>query len=178
MGRRHSREGWEDEFGSGAPSSAGEALRSLLDGPLARNLSDNQIAARAWDRANGDRERAHTTGVFLKKPRVRGAAPVLGVYVDSHAMAYDFGANKDIYLARLANVGYAVNGIDFVVTRQPRRRASATPVPPALEAPPELNPAERREVEELVHDLPEGLREAAARAVEASKRRDKRRGES
>jgi hypothetical protein len=87
---------------------------------MASKMSDNQRAAAAWYRANGDRERAHTTGVFLKRPRKAGAAPVLGVYVDSHAMATDFGVNKDIYLARLANIGYEVSGIEFLPSRKRR----------------------------------------------------------
>ena len=39
----------------------------LLGGPMGRGLSAAQRAARAWYAANGDRERAHTTGVWLRK---------------------------------------------------------------------------------------------------------------
>ena len=105
---------WELEFEAEAPESISSLMREVVDERMSARMSANQRAAAAWYRANGDRERNHTTGVFLKKARVAGAAPVLGVYVDSHAMVTDFGVNKDIYLARLANIGFKVSGIEFI----------------------------------------------------------------
>lgn len=172
---------WQREFGAPKPADVGSLLRDVVDGHMARSMSDNQRAAAAWYRANGDRERAHTTGVFLRKPRVAGAAPILGVYVDSHAMATDFGVNKDIYLARLANVGFAVSGIDFLPSRTPRRprepQGEVQQVSGAMPLP-ELTPSERAEVERLVEELPETLRRRAAEAVIRSKQRDKRQGQA
>ena len=166
---------WESEFGSDAPSAVGGVLRQVMEGQMSRSMSDNQRATVAWYRANGDRERAHTVGVFLKRSRRKDGLPTLGVYVDSHAMATDFGVNKDIYLARLSNVGLEVGGIDFMVSRQPRERRSRRQEAerPANTTLPELSAAERAEVEELVADLPESVRAKAARAMELSLRRQK-----
>ena len=166
---------WELEFGADAPQSVGSLVGEVVDGRMAARLSANQRAAAAWYRANGDRERDHTTGVFLKRSRVPGAAPILGVYVDSHIVATDFGVNKDIYLARLANAGCAVSGIEFIPSREGyRTRARARHTDQAAPEPlPVLTPAERAEVADLVADLPEGVRESAYKAVELSKRRAK-----
>jgi len=167
---------WDGEFGGERPESVASLMDEVLNQQMARRLSANQRAAAAWFRANGDRERNHTVGVFLKRPRATGAAPVVGVYVDSHAMATDFGVNKDIYLARLANIGFEASGIEFIVSRQPRRTASASGESRVEGHPaelPELDAMERQEVESLVRDLPESLRTAAARAVTIAKRRGK-----
>lgn len=166
------------EFGDTRPANVGGLMREVIDKSLVPRMTENQRASAAWYRANGDRERRHTTGVFLKRSRVRGAAPVLGVYVDSHAMATDFGVNKDIYLSRLANIGFEVSGIEFLPSRTPRRaaradRESAIPVQTTL---PELDEAERRRVEKLVEDLPEGLRPSVSKAVTLSLRREKLQG--
>ncbi|MDO4405467.1 MAG: hypothetical protein Q4C09_10575, partial [Atopobiaceae bacterium] len=91
-------------------------------------------------------------------------------------MATDFGVNKDIYLARLANVGCEVSGIEFLPSRTPRKQPAASASPQAPQRPaqlPQLSPIERAEVEELVSELPEGLRAAASKAIELSKRREK-----
>lgn len=167
---------WVGEFGSERPERLDSLMHEVVDGQMSQRMSANQRAAAAWYRANGDRERAHTAGVFLKRPRVAGAAPIMGVYVDSHAMATDFGVNKDIYLARLANVGFAVSGIEFIVSRN-GRRARTTEATQRREAPmeeaPQLSAEEQQEVESLVRDLPESLRAAAARAITNAKRREK-----
>ena len=154
-----------------------QLMREVVDDHMAPRLSAAQRAAAAWHRANGDRERRHTTGVFLKKSRVPGAAPIMGVYVDSHAMAVDFGVNKDLYLARLANIGYEVSGIDFIPSRKGYQaarvgqgRAQQEPVAEEL---PELTPLEHAQVADLVAGLPESLKPSASKAVELSFRRSK-----
>ena len=167
---------WKTEFGTDRPAAVGELMRDVLDVQMARSMSDNQRAAFAWSKANGDRERKHTTGVFLKRPRVRGAAPILGVYVDSHAMATDFGVNKEIYLSRLANIGFEVSGIEFLPSRrrvQSKETTAAKPTKKQPEQLPELDAHTEREVEELVAQLPESLRDRASQAILISKRREK-----
>lgn len=166
---------WELEFGGSRPESVSDLMREVVDGRLSKRMTANQRAMRAWYRANGDRERAHTVGVFLKKARVAGAPPVMGVYVDSHAMATDFGVNKDLYLARLANIGCEVSGIEFIPSRHKRatqrvQNATAEAVPDQL---PSLTPLERAEIAALVEDLPEELRASVSKAIELSKRREK-----
>ena len=164
----------QDEDTSSLVSSL---MSEVVDGTMMSRMSANQRASAAWYRANGDRERAHTTGVFLKRPRVAGAAPILGVYVDSHVMATDFGVNKDIYLARLANVGFEVSGIEFIPSREGYRTArgsrTTAKAPRCEEVLPPLDESELKEVEFLVRDLPEPLRTSVSKAVSLSKRREK-----
>ena len=167
---------WRAEFGSDAPEAVSSLLHEVVDGQMAQSMNANQRAAYAWARANGDRERNHTTGVFLKRARRSGLAPILCVYVDSHAMATDFGVNKDIYLARLSNVGFEVSGIEFLPSRVRRKRDGAqrekkkeSNVPAPL---PELTETERAEVESLVADLPASIRDRATEAIIRMKRRE------
>lgn len=166
---------WEREFGAQRPERVDALVGEVVDGQMSAKMSANQRAAAAWYRANGDRERTHTTGVFLKRARVAGAAPVLGVYVDSHVMATDFGVNKDIYLARLANIGFMVSGIEFIPSREGYRvkRERAHAQRPVKETLPELSQEERDEVESLTAQLPEHLRESASKAIALSFRRQK-----
>ncbi len=174
-----------DEFrllGRDQSASVGSLMEGLLGGAgLSRKMSANQRASMAWMRANGDIERKHTTGVFLKEPANRRLPPVLGVYVDSHARLSDFNANKEIYLARLHNTGLEVSGIEFRLTRRPREKCPE-PEPAQNSSPllceddlPALSDDERARVEELCAGLPDGLREAATRAMSLSLRRGKSR---
>lgn len=158
-----------ERMGSGeGPSRAGELVAGLLGGALGRGLGDAQRAARAWYAANGDRERAHTTGVYLRKAGRAGQDPVLVVVVDSGLLAADLGTNKDIYLQRIAMRGVAVSDIRFRVgppavrPTTPARKAEA-PCPPR-----DLSSAEEERVDRACADLPDGLREAAARAMRAT----------
>lgn len=166
-----------DPLASGAAASVGDIVGGLLGTAMRGRLTQNQRAAQAWYGCNGDVERKHCTGVFLKKPRSAGAAPVLGVYVDSHARLTDFGANKDIYLQRLANYGFQVSDIQFCLSREPRaagpRPVPATSTPPAPL--PELAPEESAHVQELTRDLPEALKTSVSRAISLSMRRNKSR---
>ena len=167
---------WKLEFGADAPTTAGEAVQGLIDQGMSARMSANQRAAAAWHRANGDRERRHTTGVFLKKSRVAGGAPVLGVYVDSHAIATDFSVNKDIYLARLANIGFQVSGIQFLPSRKGYRPATVAHDERAHNAPtplPALSEEELKRVDQLVAQLPDTLRASASKAIALSMRRQK-----
>lgn len=166
---------WQAEFGSPAPQGVGDLMREVVDGHMASRMTDTQRAAAAWYRANGDREHNHTTGVFLKRPRFAGAPPILCVYVDSHAMVTDFGVNKDIYLARLANVGYEVSGIEFLPSRKEYR--TPRPTRDKQQAPreelPSLTQDEQQTIDELVASLPDDLRPSVSKAVSLSVRRNK-----
>lgn len=165
-------------------SSIGDLLANVVSGEMRARMSAAQRAAAAWYGANGDIERAHTTGVFLKKPKRAGVAPVLGVYVDSHARLTDFTVNREIYLARLHNAGLEVSGIEFFLTRRDRtssaegrtadERSEARQSLPQREKPldlPELDPARRAEIGAAVADLDEPLRSKVAHAMELSMRR-------
>lgn len=164
------------------PVTVGKALDGLFSDALATRLSENQRAAVAWFRANGDIEHAHTTGVFLKRRRADGLAPVLGVYVDSHARLTDFSVNREVYLSRLAAIGFEVSGIEFRLSRRP----ASSPVShaalgngathPSLKALPPLTAAEEERVAALTEDLPDHLRARAATAMRNSLRRERYEG--
>ena len=129
---------------------------------------------RVWYAVNGDIERAHTTGTFVRDPRRGESGPVLVVYVDSRARVTDFSANSEVYLARLANAGHVFCKVEFRLSRYPRRPQAPggggasrpqTPVPRARRA---LTARERDEIEGLCSGLPASLRETVSRAMSAS----------
>ena len=153
-------------------SSVGEAMGAALDAMGAgtrERIEASRQAARAWAEANGDRERAHTTGVALAEPRRGASDPRLLVYVDSSVLLSDFRTNCNLYLGRLAMWGLALSGIDFRLSRDPERRWHAEHQT-APDAPP-LSADDAAELDSLVEHLPEGLREKVRSAAEASLRR-------
>lgn len=162
----------------GGAASAGDLVSSLLGGPLGRGLTQAQSVARAWYSANGDRERAHTTGVWLRKSGRAGVDPVLMVAVDSGLLAAELGTNKDLYLSRLAFRGVSVSDIRFVVRPRAaeagmaaaaKRKAKVSRETPL----PDLTARERSNVEAVCADLPEGLRQSVSRAMCATLRKRK-----
>lgn len=136
-------------------------------------------AGRAWHAVNGDIERAHTTGLYVREPRGHETLPTLLVYVDSRARATDFSANREVYLARLANAGLRFADVMFRVSKRPRDEkgpAPASAAAPARTAPrplPELTAEEARRVEEMTAPLPDAVRESARRAMSAALRAEK-----
>lgn len=164
-----------------------EGISSLLKGMFSspearRSMSANQRAAYVWHNVNGDVERAHTTGVFLKEPHVKGAAPILGVYVDSRMRAVDFRANREVYRARLSMGGLEVSEIEFIVSQYghgaaPRKeRASVAAAGEPPKAPlPELTGSEQDTVKKLAESVPESLRGSVYKAMSLSFRREKSR---
>ena len=161
----------------GPATRAGALVAGLLAGPLGDDLGEAQRAARAWYAANGDRERAHTTGVWLRKPPRAGADPVMVVRVDSGLLASELGTNKDLYLSRLSFHGVRVSDIRFDVGQMPAA-ASRPPRPrqvPEKAAHPqrELSPGERERVERACAQLPDGLRQSVSRAMCASLLKEK-----
>ena len=183
MGPRYDR--------GGEPSRAGDAVSMLLGGPMGRGLSAASQAARAWYAANGDRERAHTTGVWLQKSGRKGIDPVLVVALDSHLLAGELGTNKELYLSRLAFRGIAISDIRFTVRQRtdggqkdpggrlvpgvfrPNGQKDPGVFRPSVPPLPELTPTEIARVERATANLPEGLKQSASRAMCASLRRSK-----
>ena len=154
--------------------SIGSLLRGVMGENLGRKMSANQRAMVAWHGSNGDRERAHTTRVFLRKPKVVGADPVICVYVDSHSFLTDLTANRDIYLTRLANWGLRVSGIEFGVDREAHRHKGSATLgdgPRDGAAAKEIHPSPQleEEVKGMVADMPDELREKISKAIIASK---------
>lgn len=159
---------------SEGPKRAGDLVSALFSGEASKRLSETSVAARAWYAANGDRERAHTTGVWLRASGKRGVDPVLVVGVDSSLLALELGTNRDLYLSRLSWSGIAISDIRFTVSKRSEAseiaRKAAKDKKPSL---PELLPSEREMVESQTRDLPEGLRQSVSRAMCASLRRNR-----
>lgn len=153
----------------GDAERAGELVQALLAGPLGEGLDDAKRAARAWYAANGDRERAHTTGVWLRKPPRPGMDPTMVVRVDSGLLASELGTNKDLYLSRLSFFGVRISDIRFSVG-SPSAVRKAGPSRPAAKPRPaaELTIEERERVERACANLPDGLRQSVSRAMCAS----------
>ena len=154
--------------------SVASLFESFLDG-----RGDEMVrATRAWYAVNGDIERAHTTGTFVREPRRGETGPVLVVYVDSRTRATDFAANSEVYLARLANAGMSYSKIEFRLSKYPRRPAEAGPgrtgavaAAPGAQAArplPPLSREEEDEIEVLLARAPEGMREDVRKAMRAS----------
>lgn len=159
--------------GNEGPARAGDLVAALFGRTATRQLSAAQSAARAWFAANGDRERAHTTGVWLRKSGRAGTDPVLVVRLDSGLLAQELGTNKDLYLARLARAGVAVSDLRLEVGAPVSRTRKRTVAKEALPAPRNLSQAELDRVQRATAELPEGLREAAARAMRATMARQR-----
>ena len=122
-----------------------EAAPAALSGILSAMFDERADASwrvtRAWHAVNGDIERAHTTGTFVRDPRRGESGPVLVVYVDSRSRATDFSANSEVYLARLANAGLAFSKVEFRMSKYARDRGAGgggggRPPPPAPPPPP------------------------------------------
>lgn len=163
-------------------TSLGDEVDSLVNAKVRRGMSKNQLAARTWYQCNGDLERRHTTGVYLRPGRSRQSAPVLGVYVDNHACLNDFSMRKDIYLSRLAFAGLDLSGIEFRLSRQEYidRRPKAGAKGPKKEKPVLLEPLNKEEeqtAQELVSHLspsvPQSLKSRVSKVVELSLSREK-----
>lgn len=170
-----------------APSALGELCGACLERiDRAGAAGSTWSAGRAWHAVNGDIERAHTTGLYVREPRGHETLPTLLVYVDSRARATDFSANREVYLARLANAGLRFADVAFRVSKRPRGEKGATgagadgPAAHARTAPqplPELTAAECARVDELTSALPAALRDAARRAMSATIRAEKAEGD-
>lgn len=158
------------------PTQVSDLLASMLGQRFARGASEGERAIAAWFGANGDRERAHTTRVFLRKPKAAGLDPVMCVYVDSHAYATDLNANRDLYLGRLANWGFYVSGIEFAVDRNAHRQQGQVQQETTRSSRPRnavaspATPQEQARIDDLLKEAPESLKASISKAILASLR--------
>lgn len=169
-----------DVRGEAAP--VGRVVGEMMAGRVSAEADANRRMLAAWLMSNGDRERVHTVGVWLKEPPREGALPTLVVYVDSSACVVDFRAQRELYLARLEAAGVRLAAIDVRLSkyaaqhrarRQEREQGRREPrEPEAAELPP-LSEAEERRVLDLIANLPDNLQKSAYRAISTSLRRDK-----
>ena len=164
-------------------SDGPETMRSMFDDLLSHELSAGascaMSAGRAWHQANGDFEHRHTCGVFLKDMSEQGLEPILFVYIDSNVIMQDFTTNREVYLLRLRNIGFAVSDVQFRLSKYKRPRAAekgaASPAAtkPAL---PEATAAEIAWAQGATAKLPDGLREKVCKAMISSARRQRAKG--
>lgn len=158
-----------------APTPAADVFSACLDALDGRGeVRSTWSAGRAWNAVNGDIERAHTTGVFVREPRGREQLPTLIVYVDSRSRVTDFTANREVYRARLENVGLYFREVTFreskwAANKEGSAHTSDRPRPSRAPRPlPELTEAEAAQVDELCRSLPEALRDSVSRAMRVS----------
>lgn len=145
-------------------------LRGYMSGSMKRGMSMQARASAAWWQANGDLEHRHTQGIYVKEFKTK--APVLYVYIDTSALLQDFTTNKELYLARLANRGFAASDIKFQLSRKGRKkplspqgtRRQAKPVKPASSLAP-LDEGTSAAIDAGCAELPDGLKGAAAQAL-------------
>lgn len=158
-----------------APTPAADVFSACLDALDGRGeVRSTWSAGRAWNAVNGDIERAHTTGVFVREPRGREQLPTLIVYVDSRSRVTDFNANREVYRARLENVGLRFREVTFRESKWSARKDAQPRPSDAQKSPrshrplPDLTEAEAAQVEELCRSLPEALRDSVSRAMRVS----------
>ena len=151
-----------------SPAAVGDVFSSVIgtldEGGRARSTWS---VGRAWYAVNGDIERAHTTGVFVREPAGRQSLPTLVVYVDSRSRATDFNANREVYQARLERVGLRFEEIAFLPSNRPAARTAIREraVGPA---PAPLAPADAEKIERMSDQVPERLRASVSRAMRAT----------
>lgn len=107
----------------------------------------------------------------------------LGVYLDNDMLVVDFSVNKELYLIRLAALGFPVSDIIFKRSRMPHKTTGQTPSSSAQtdtkdesikthkhQTLPPLLPQEKEEARKLTEHLPRALQPAARKAIENSLR--------
>lgn len=107
----------------------------------------------------------------------------LGVYLDNDMLVVDFSVNKELYLIRLAALGFPVSDIIFKRSRIPHKTTGQTPSSSAQtdtkdesikthkhQTLPPLLPQEKEEARKLTEHLPRALQPAAQKAIENSLR--------
>ena len=164
-------------------SSLSSLLSSCITNPALAKIK-KQKASAAWNAVIGDIERKHTTGVFVIEPKIKGRYPILGVFVDSSSILVDFNVNKEMYLIRLAHLGYKFDDILFKLSKYMQIKPVLTPQttePPCASSAlqktqptlPALSPQETEFAEHTVQNLPSALRSSALKAVKATLQRQK-----
>ena len=164
-----------EEMPSHPAETPAALLQELLSHDMWSKMGEAQRASWAWNVANGEVERAHTTGVYVRHAANATHDPILGVYVDTHARLSDFSANREVYRIRLHEAGFDVAAIEFKLNRRPlrppRHQRDDADGPRSVRTR-ELSPEEEARVEREVSVLPPKLRAAARRAMTASLQRD------
>ncbi|WP_050773191.1 hypothetical protein [Fannyhessea vaginae] len=105
------------------PQSLKDILHDTLQNPQVNSkLTEAARAHHALFSVLSSAERAHVCGVFVFKHALNTPRK-LGVYIDSSPMLADFTINKELYIEKLAAVGFAVCDIEFKHSKYPPRRS-------------------------------------------------------
>lgn len=160
---------------AGDPLQLSSVLSGMLgpDGTMRMNAHKRALAV--WMSVNGDIERKHTCGAFIKT--VAHADPALTIYLDSRSRVVDFSANRELYLQRLAYQGMPLSKIEFRLAKDIPARASAVEEAEArAEELPELTAEELAYAATCVEKLEEPLKSSVYKAMIFSMRREKAQG--
>ena len=154
----------------GEPAQLNSVLGDMLGPGGTMRLNAHKRALALWMRVNGDIERKHTCGAYIKS--VPHADPLLVIYLDSRMRVVDFNASREIYLQRLASQGLPLSRIEFKLSKDVSVRSSA--VEEAEERTlPDLTQDELDYVAEATARLAEPLRSDVSKAMIVSMRREK-----
>ncbi len=169
------REVLQEEMPSHSVETPATLMQGLISHDMWSKMGEAQQAGWAWNVANGEVERTHTTGVYVRHAANATHDLILGVYVDTHARLSDFSANREVYRIRLHEVGFDVTAIEFKLNRRPfrprsHRREDTDGTRDVRRV--ALSPEDEERVEQEVSVLPPRLRDAARRAMTASLQRD------
>lgn len=165
------REVLQEEMPSHPVETPATLLQGLFSHDMWSKMGESQRASWAWHVANGEVERNHTTGVYVRHAANVTHDLILGVYVDTHARLSDFNANREVYRIRLHEAGFDVVDVEFKLNRRPlkpKRRQDTDTASPHGTKREELSPADAARIEREVSVLPPKLRDAARRAMSAS----------
>ena len=155
---------------AGEPEKIGGVLGGMFGDGGAMRMNAHKRALGMWMRVNGDVERKHTCGAFIKP--VPHADPSLTIYLDSRSRVVDFSANRELYLQRLAYGGLPLSRIEFRLAKDVSARSSADEEAEERELP-ELSDEELELVRAATANLAEPLRSSVSKAMIASMRREK-----
>ncbi len=107
---------WWDSNVDDNARKLGSVLEGLFGAGGSVKMNAHKRALATWMRVNGDVERKHTCGAFIR-PHPH-ADPILIIYLDSRTRVVDFNANRELYLQRLAYGGLPLSRIEFKLAKE------------------------------------------------------------
>lgn len=153
--------------------TAKEALTSFMNNKLASNLSLTHTAFLKWCEAAGKRAANHTMAVWVNEKK----SPVeLVVYIDNSSLIVDYTTNAELYIDRLAYIGFPVSGLKFRLsnkTKSPNTDVVQQNKKLSVNNLPELSEEEKTFIKSECEKLPSEYRENVSKAMELSFRYQK-----
>ena len=133
-----------------------------------------------WYKVNGNFERKHTTGLYLKDPIGKEQYPTLIVYIDKNVVLQDFRTNKNIYLIRLKSQNLVLRDIEFKLSKSKNKafKQKVENKEKKIKKPlPELSSQEIKQIEELTKDLDEQIKPTVVKSMISMFKRQKQHNE-